>query len=261
MFGGENGGTGIFTDDEQEALVAFAERLPVPLNPHLVGADLSPDAKLGRDLFFGINDTSLNPGLRNSNCQSCHAIQLPSGSPAWFTNDQLKIFDSNFDQAHQDPCLVLRESVMGEAVSNVNSGVNIRDEQTNQLIVDRNADGISDLESYTPMNEDGSGDFTRDDPNSVDCLESGGGQTVFNRAATNFNVPTKMGAFFTGPYFHDHAVRSLREVLDPQAQTFPSLNKLRNTQHDVRGTNVQSFLSSTDASADIELLLRFIQSL
>ncbi len=262
MFGGENGGTGIFTDDEQEALIAFAEKLPVPLNPNLVNAGLTPEAQFGRDIFFGLDDTGLNPTFRHANCFSCHTVELPSGDPAWFTNDQIKILDSNFDQAHQDPCFVLKESFMGESIQDVNSGVNLEDE-FGVIIVDRNLDGISDIETYTPMNIDKRSDFTRDDPNSVMCSDPIDPllPLVFTRPASKFNVPTKMGVLFTGPYFHDHAVLSLRSTVDPVSQTFPVLNKLRNTQHDMRGTNVQSFLSSTNVDADIDALLRFIRAL
>lgn len=35
MFGGENGGTGVLTDTEQQALVDYHEIIPVPLNPNL----------------------------------------------------------------------------------------------------------------------------------------------------------------------------------------------------------------------------------
>lgn len=262
MFGGENGGHGIFTDAEQEGLTAYAEKIAVPLNPHLVGNQLSADAKVGRDLFFGIDDTGMNPLQRNSNCTSCHPTSLPNGDPAWFTNDQIKILDSNFDQAHQDPCFSLRDSIMGQAMQDVNSGVNLQDE-FGVTIVDRNGDSISDIEAYIPMNIDSDKSFTRDDPNSVQCddLSNPGNPQVFTRAASKFNVPTKMGAFTTGPYFHDHAVSSLRAMLDPGSQVFPPLNKLLNTAHDVRGTNVQQFLSSSNASDDIELLLKYVESL
>jgi len=261
MFGGENGGTGAFTDAEQEGLIAYAEKLPVPLNPNIVNGQLSADAKFGRDLFFGIDDTGLNPTFRNSNCASCHVTQFPSGDPGWFTNDQIKILDPNFDQAHQDPCIVLRDSIMGESMQNVNSGVNLFD--TGGLIVDRNGDGISDVESYTPMNADADGSFTRDDPNSVLCdsLINPGTPQVFGREDAKFNVPTKMGVLFTGPYFHDHAVRDIRSMIDPLSQPFPVLNKLRNTQHDLRGTNVQQFLSSTNVDDDINAMIKFVRSL
>lgn len=262
MFGGENGGHGLFTDAEQEGLIEFAEKLPVPLNPNLVNADLSAQAKLGRDLFLGENGTGTNPFLLHANCASCHSTALPTGAPAWFTNDQFKMIDPTQDMAHQDPCLVLKESLLGEAIQDVNSGVNLVDD-FGVLIVDRNLDGISDLESYTPMNPDTSGDFTRDDPNSVLCDDPGnpGFPLVFNRAASKFDVPTKMGVLFTGPYFHDHAVMSLRTTVDPALQVFPKLDKLLNTQHDVRGQNVQSFLSSGNIQADLDAILAFIQSL
>ncbi|MFN0206660.1 MAG: YncE family protein [Planctomycetota bacterium] len=262
MFGGENGGTGIFTDAEQEGLTDYHNKIAVPLNPNLVNSQLSVDAAIGRDLYFGIDDTGSNPLFRNSNCASCHPIILPTGEPAWFTNDQMKLLDTNFDMAHQDPCLSLKESINGESVQDVNSGVNLEDD-FGVTIIDRNNDTISDIEGYNPANIDKTGDFTRDDPNSIDCDDPGnpGNPLVFTRQAGKFNIPTKMGVLFTSPYFHDHAVGSLRAVLDPLSQTFPPLNKLRNTQHDLRGTNVQQFLSSSNINDDIELLLKFMQSL
>lgn len=262
MFGGENGGTGVFTDTEQEGLIAYHEKIAVPLNPNLVNAQLTADAAMGRDLYFGLDDTGTNPLLRNTNCASCHPQFQPSGDKAWFTNDHIKILDTNFDDAHQDPCFALKESVMGQAFQDVNSGVNLVDDQ-NVIIIDRNGDNISDVESYTPMNADGSGDFTRDDNNSVLCDDPNnpGNPLVFGRSASKFDVPTKMGVFFTGPYFHDHAVSSLRALIDPASQTFPSLNKMLNTQHDLRGAMVQQFLGSTNVNDDIELVLKFIESL
>ncbi|HKE01319.1 MAG TPA: hypothetical protein VKE69_09940, partial [Planctomycetota bacterium] len=275
MFGGENGGTGIFTDTEQEALIAYAEKLPVPLNPNLENADLSVDAKKGRDLFFGTDTFQpgvFNPTLRASNCSSCHTILLGSGDPAWFTSDQIKILDTGLDQAHQDPCLTLKENFMGEAIQDVNSGVNLHDD-LDQLIVDRNVDGIPDTEGYTPMNIDKDKSFTRDDPNSTKCPDPNdpnypdpdlSAPLVFTRPQAKFNIPTKMGVFFTGPYFHDHAVASLRSTIHPASQVFPPLNKLQNTAHDVFGSNVQTFLQSAGPAgmaADAELILKFIQSL
>jgi len=42
--------------------------------------------------------------------------------------------------------------------------------------------------------------------------------TFFTRRAGFFSIPTKLGVFSTGPYFHDHAARSLRGLLDPDSQ-------------------------------------------
>jgi YVTN family beta-propeller protein len=265
MFAGENGGTGVFTDQEQDGLVAYAEKIAVPLNPHLeAGGQLSLDAQQGRDLFLGLNDTGINPTFRSSNCQSCHTVQDPNGLTTWFTNDQIKIFDPTYDEAHQDPCFALKENIMGNIIQDVNSGVNLVDGQ-GQLIIDRNGDGISDVESYNPMNPELDADFTRDDPNSVQCDDPNnpGNPLVFSRPAGRFDVPTKMGVFFTGPYFHDHAVLSLRSTVDPISQTapLPTLNKLRNTFHDIRGTVVQQFLGSSNVDDDIRLILKFIESL
>ncbi|MBI3819697.1 MAG: YncE family protein [Planctomycetes bacterium] len=261
MFGGENGGTGVFTDAEQEGLIAYHEKISVPLNPNLENAQFSADAKVGRDLYFGINDTGMNPLNRNSNCASCHPTTLLSNN-VWFTQDQIKILDPNYDQAHQDPCFSLKFNIMGNALQDVNSGVNLVDDQ-NVIINDRNGDNISDIESYNPANADLSGDFTRDDMNSTLCDDPNnpGNPLVFERAAGRFDIPTKIGVFATMPYFHDHAVSSLRAVIDPGSQSFPTLNKMLNTQHDLRGTQVQQFLSSTNVNDDIELILRFIRSL
>lgn len=264
MFDGENGGHGIFTNQETEALIAYAEKIPVPLNGNLVNGQLTPQAMIGRDLFLATNVTGTNPTGRSANCQSCHMIEFPDGEPAWFTNDRIKILDDQFDAAHQDPCISLKENIMGNIIADVNSGVNVEDE-FGFLIIDRNNDGIPDVESYVPMNIDKDDDFTRDDPNNVDCDDPGnpGFPLEFKRPARRFDVPTKLGVFFTGPYFHDHAVRSLRSTVDPLSQQAPAplLNKLRNTAHDMRGTDVQQFLGSTNVNDDIDAMLSFIESL
>jgi hypothetical protein len=264
MFGGENGGHGVFTDAEQEALIAYAEKIPVPLNGHLVNAQLTTQAAIGRDLFLGTNDTFTNPTGRSANCQSCHMVQLADGTPAWFTNDVIKILDPNFDAAHQDPCFSLKENIMGNIIPDVNSGVNVVDDN-NVVILDRNSDGVPDIESYVPMNADLQDNFSRDDPNSIDCDDPNnpGNPQEFVRGPQRFNVPTKMGVVFTGPYFHDHAVRSLRSTVDPASQVAPAplLNKLINTVHDVRGQTVQAFLGSSNVNADIDAILAFIEAL
>src|SRR5262249_30607418 len=138
------------------------------------------------------------------------------------------------------------------------------------------------------MNVDTEADFTRDDPNSYACPQDpsnpGGPLKVFLRNAKNFSVPTKLGVFSSGPYFHDHAAYSLRTVVDPEAQAtdpkygspafpsgppYPGLNKLFNEFHDVRGheqfvqgaSKVQVQLQSTNVQADIEAILSYIQAL
>jgi len=43
--------------------------------------------------------------------------------------------------------------------------------------------------------------------------------TAFRRRASRFSIPTKLGVFTSGPYFHDHAAFSLRAVVDPMGQS------------------------------------------
>ena len=100
-----------------------------------------------------------------------------------------------------------------------------------------------------------------------------------------FSIPTKLGVFSTGPYFHDHVAYSLRTIVDPETQatstvygdpawpgpaTYPGLNKFFNEVHDVRGheqfapgaSKVQlNLVSGANVNSDIEALLAFIQSI
>ena len=67
-----------------------------------------------------------------------------------------------------------------------------------------------------------------------------------------FSIPTKLGVFSSGPYFHDHVAYSLRSLVDPVAQikdpvygtpaylavgkpALPEGKKTYNDVHDVRG--------------------------
>jgi len=176
---------------------------------------------------------------------------------------------------------------IGEGVNlqNVNSGVNIDANKNGVPDIDRNFDGYRDLESYTPMNTDKDDDFQRDDPNSYMCDPSGTLLT-FGRSMKHFSIPTKMGVFSSGPYFHDHVAWSLRALVDPEAQILstvygtpayqaagmgdlPETKKLYNEFHDVRGhqafvplvSKVQLNLQSTNVQADIEAILAYIESL
>ena len=151
---------------------------------------------------------------------------------------------------------------------------------------DRNNDGWSDLETYTIMNADADDGFFRDDPNSHDCyadpLDLSSGSKFFSRDMRKFVIPTKLGVFSTGPYFHDHVAASLRNVVDPQSQTtdpvygdpsFPGIQKLWNGEHDIRGeetfapgaSKVQLSLltiaSGSTFAADIDAIVDYISSL
>ncbi|MCE9593690.1 MAG: hypothetical protein K8S98_05815 [Planctomycetes bacterium] len=292
MFGGENGGTGFFTNGEQQALIDFHETIPVPLNPNLgVGSTYSAQAALGKDLFFGIDDTGLNPTNRSAGCAQCHPdFDVPSNSVRGYTIDfidptltmgeNLESFDPN--------CIGLQENIVSLNIRNVNSGCDI--DQDFDLIPDpdRNADGYSDLETYAVMNTDKNDGFTRDDANSYLCpldpMDPFGPQKSFGRNMKLFSVPTKLGVFSTGPYFHDHVAYSLRAVVDPDAQmndpvygspaygfgpAFPGVQKFFNEFHDVRGhqaivpgsSKVQITLQSSNVQADIDALLSYISSL
>ena len=142
--------------------------------------------------------------------------------------------------------------------------------------------------------DDTDDDFKRDDANSYQCDCTPGsfgcdtdGRRIFTRDKRVFSIPTKLGVFSTGPYFHDHAAFSLRTLIDPEAQSLdptygtpayglgatplPGLNKIFNEEHDVLGhtsmggiSDVQLTLQSgspTQARADLEALLAFINSL
>ena len=293
MFHGENGGTGTFDDAEQQSLVDFHETLSVPLNPNLdpVTGQLSAQAALGRDLFHATNDTGLNPNLRKAGCAVCHQATEPtSGALRAFTRDFLDPqLTGGETLALLDPfCLVLKDNFAAPSLQNINSAVNIDRDNDGQPDPDRNFDGYIDVETYAPMNIDGDDNFARDDPNSYPCpsdpLDPNSPQTVFKREPRLFSIPTKLGVWSTGPYFHDHSAFSLRMIVDPEAQAlspiygspafpgqtpYPGLNKFFNEFHDVRGheqfvqgaSKVQLDLHSTNAQADIEALLAYITSI
>jgi hypothetical protein len=292
MFGGENGGTGAFTDGGQQALIDFHETIPVPLNPNLgPGSTYGPQAALGKDLFFGTNTTGLNPTGRNAGCAQCHtdfdtATQTKRGYTTDFLDPQLTMGENL--QSLDPLCFALQENIVALNIRNVNSGCDI--DQDFDLVPDpdRNADGYTDVETYSIMNADMNDNFTRDDANSYMCpTDPNDPQSplkVFLRNMKLFSVPTKLGVFSSGPYFHDHVASSLRCLLDPEAQmfspvygspaytsgpAFPGVYKLYNEFHDVRGheqfvqgaSKVQINLQSTNVQADIEALLSYITSL
>ncbi len=294
MFGGENGGHGIFTDAEQDALIAMHNKLPVPLNPHLdaVTGQLTPLAAFGRDLYFGFNDTGLNPLLRRAGCADCHPVADPfDGTLRGFTSDFLNpILTSGENLGIVNPnCSSLNANIVGIAVRNVNSGVNVDFDNDNVPDADRNNDGFVDVETYVPLNADKNDPFSRDDPNSylcpIDPQDPNSQLRVFQREMRSFSVPTKLGVFSTGPYFHDHVAISLRTILDPEAQAtspvygspaypgeppFPGMFKFFNEFHDVRGheqfapgaSKVQpNLISGPNVNSDIEALLAFIESI
>ena len=176
MFGGENGGHGIFTDEEQQGLSDYHEVVTPPLNPNRdPGHVLSPTAAFGRDLFFGIDDTGLNPTLRTANCFECHDSTetniLSNPGPRFFTVDFVNPLLSGGESLGQlDPdCFSLRESVAVLGVRNVNTGANVDLDMDGTPDPDRNGDGFPDLETYAVMNLDSEDDFRRDDPNSYLC--------------------------------------------------------------------------------------------
>ena len=302
MFGDENGGHGDFTDAEQIALIDYHEEIPIPLNPNLdpVTGDLTPLAQLGRDLFFGLNDTGLNPTLRHAGCAECHSIEEtnPGSSPVprLYTADFLNplITQQPVLDLWDPDCFSLRENIVQINIRNVNTGVNIDIDGDGVPDSDRNLDGYSDLETYTPQNVDREDGFKRDDPNSYPCpcdpsfdplCDPADPFRHFGREATHFSIPTKLGVFATAPYFHDHGPLSLRALIDPEVQTSADsvygdaayadgvsragLVKNFNEFHDVRGheeffpgvSKVQQDLMSTNVDADIEALLAFIESL
>ncbi len=279
MFGGENGGHGIFSTAEQIALIDAAEDFPAPLNPNLdqITGDLTPLAALGQDLFFGTNDTGLNPTGRQAGCLTCHLtedLNDPFGETVrFFTADHVwsALVNDPEGVENLDPfCTTLAENLIGDAFRNVNSGVDIDTDNDLMPDIDRNVDGIDDRESYSAQNVDTDDDFSRDDPNGWPCPEDPddpmGPQKLFTRQEKSFTIPTKLGVFTTGPYFHDHVAASLRTLLDPQLQadqsaivdydidgipgndvhplffkysdpSFPHLNKFINEFHDIRGNN------------------------
>lgn len=297
MFGGENGGHGIMTDDQQQGLIEYHKIVPVPLNPNFdpVTNDLTALAQFGQDLFFGTNNTGLNPGPipnfpqlggRSAGCANCHPqVDEFSGGVRAYTADFLDPsltdtlgFGFQFDPA----CQNLQENIVALNIRAVNAEVNVDDDGDGFPEVDRNLDGYPDIESYIPMNPDDDDDFTRDDPNSYICYEvpgdSGTPLKVFKREAKLFSIPTKLGVLHSGPYMHDHSLMSLRHVLDPESQMFdpvygdaayPTTFKWYNEFHDIRGhsdlvplsSKVQISLNSTDPDADVEAILAYIQSL
>lgn len=303
MFGGENGGNGDMSDQEQMGLIEYHEVIPFPLNPNR-NADmtLTADAAFGRDLFFGKNDTGLNPTMRTANCSECHANietdPLNSPGPRFFTVDFVNpLIGQTLDFGLLDPdCFSLRESVTALNVRNVNTGANVDLNNDGLADVDRNGDGYDDRETYVPMNVDTRDDFRRDDPGSYMCpcdpltdanCDANNPFQLFGRESSHFSIPTKMGIFSTGPYFHDHNTFSLRGLVDPAAQMFgtvygdpaygmaavprPGVFKIYNEAHDVRGhetapaqpgdSKVQQTLNSTNPDVDVNAILSFIQSL
>ncbi len=301
MFGGENGGHGIFTDAEQQALSDFHEVIPTPINPNRdpLTYALTPTARLGRDLFFGTNDTGMNPTLRHGGCAACHKAEETSPSnfpgPRFFTADFVNPTLSGGENLGSfDPtCFSLRENIVSINIRNVNTAANVDNDNDGIPDPDRNSDGYPDPETYAVMNADKSDDFERDDPNSYDCpcdplvdfnCNPATNRRFFTRRPESFSIPSKLGVFATGPFFHDHVSVSLRTLLDPEAQALspiygspaypalpplPGLNKIFNDVHDVRGheqfvqniSKVQLTLISTNVNADIEALLAYIQSL
>ncbi len=288
MFGGENGGSGAFGDAEQQALTDYHAIIPVPLNPNLdpVTGEYSSLAALGKDLFFGTNDTGLNPSLRHAGCASCHPDDDGIGNARGYTADFVNpLLTGGETLGSLDPnCFSLRPNIVAANIRNVNSAVNVDGNMDMMPDVDRNADGISDVETYVPMNTDKDDDFTRDDGNSYDCPDAmgPGGLREFGRSAAEFSIPTKLGVFSTGPYFHDHVIASLRTLLDPAAQqtdptygdaSFPGVQKFLNEFHDIRGDGsivpnsskvqitLQTLASGSTVQDDVEALLAYIESL
>lgn len=296
MFGGENGGHGVLTDAEQDGLTNYHEKIPFPLNPNLneFTGSYDPLAELGRDLFFGVNDSGTNPTLRHAGCAACHAdIETGPMNPGerFYTVDFVDPQLSSPGEAFGilDPnCFSLRENIVAINIRNVNTGANVDDDMIPGPDNDRNGDMFSDLETYTPMNVDIDDDFKRDDPNGYDCpcnpmVEPNcdmDGKRIFTRAPQKFSIPTKLGVFSTAPYFHDHSTLSLRGIVDPVTQlsdpilgdpAAPGIFKLFNGEHDVRGneqlvpniSKVQTTLLSTPMSVDqdVDAILAYIRSL
>lgn len=302
MFGGENGGHGLLTDEEQVGLVDWHETVAFPLNPFReANMTLSAQAALGRDLFFGKDDTGLNPTLRTANCFECHdnieTNPLSNPGPRFFTVDfvnPLLVGTENLGVLDPD-CFSLRETTADNGIRNVNTGANVDLDNDGVIDFDRNGDGFDDRETYAIMNKDTADDFRRDDPNGYLCpcdpltdplCDAQNPFRLFGRPESKFSIPSKMGAYTTGPYFHDHTIYSLRGLVDPEAQMFdavygdiayglptdrPGVFKVYNEAHDIRGhemppaqpgdSKVQQTLNSTDADADTEAILAFIKSL
>ena len=302
MFGGENGGTGVFTDTEQAGLRDFHEVIPFPLNPNLapVGSAYSAQAAFGRDLYFGTDDTGLNPTLRSAGCAVCHPdFNSNPGSfpgPRFYTMDFLNPALTHGETLEQiDPdCNALKPGFVSLNLRNVNTADNADVDGDGLPDLDRNFDGYVDLETYAVMNPDLDDPFRRDDGNSYLCpcdpatdpnCDAAIPFTLFPRSKVLFSVPTKLGVFSTGPYFHDHVAYTLRALLDPDVQAlspvygspafpgqqpYPGLNKIFNDVHDLRGheqivpgiSKVQLTLQSgPNIDADIEAILAYISSL
>ncbi len=324
MFGGENGGNSVLSAAEKQALIDVHEDFAVPLNPNIDEStgQLTAMAARGMDLFFGTNNAGFNPTGRAAGCAECHAIEDladPFGeTERFFTIDKIASVLTNDPDGLPtlDPnCTQLAQNVSQAAgFRNVNTAVNIDEDMTPGPDLDRNSDMITDVESYQPQNPDSDDDFLRDDANSWLCPQDGvtpmGPQKTFLRTARSFSVPTKLGVFASGPYFHDQVASSLRALLDPAIQadqstlvdydldgipgndthplfskygdpSFPTLNKVFNDVHDVRGNSLflpnlskvqLTLLSATEAvvqgvttqaqmDSDIEEILAFIESL
>lgn len=301
MFTGENGGTGILTPTEQDALVAYHSHLPVPLNPNLdpVTGDLTAQAAFGQDLFFGTNDTGLNSALRAAGCVSCHPrFDTGGANPGtrFFTADFLDpLLTSGNELGNLDPfCFSLLESQLQNNLQQVNSGVNLDLDNDGMPDIDRNGDGFDDRETYAVLYADREERFRRDDPNSYLCPCTPGQPNCdpndpfrrFVRRADTFSIPTKLGVHSSGPYFHDHVAYSLRSLLNPAGQAldpvygspafagqqpYPGMNKFLNGVHDIIGDStfgavpeVQLGLQSgspAQARVDMEAILAFIRSL
>jgi YVTN family beta-propeller protein len=298
MFGGENGGHGLLTTAEQQALIDYHETIPVPLNPNLdpVTGQYSPTAAIGADLFHGRNDTGTNGTGRHAGCFECHPdedlLHATFPGPRAFTVDfldpALSLTADTLGGLDPDCTVLVGNNVEGIQLRNVNTGVNIDLDNNGVPDLDRNADGFRDTESYTPMNTDKNDDFQRDDPNGYQCpdINNPGQNLTFARGMRFFSIPTKLGVFSTGPYFHDHIAFSLRALVDPVSQIkdpvygtpaylavgkpeLPEGKKTYNDVHDVRGhekfaplaSKVQLNLQSVDKDADVEAILAYIQSL
>jgi hypothetical protein len=299
MFGGENGGHGIFTDAEQQGLTDYHEKLAVPLNPNLDPStgQLTALAAFGKDLFFGTDDTGLNMLGREAGCANCHPMAGPVSDPGprFFTRDFLPDILSSGEnlEALNPTCSILQENILATNLANVNTGANVIVDTNGDMIpdADHNSDGFIDTETYAIMNPDTDDPFQRDDPNGYLCPCVPGvdancdpvtSTRIFTRSQLKFSIPSKFGVFSTGPYFHDHVAFSLRNLVDPETvgasavygslafgSPYPGVNKLFNDVHDVRGhpqfdanaSKVQATLVSTDVDADIEAILAFIQSL
>ena len=291
MFGGENGGHGILTDAEQEGLREYHKVIPVPLNPFLDegNGNYVGVADFGKDLFFGLNDTGLNPTGRRAGCADCHTDDDGGGNVRGYTLDFLDpvLTDGEvLGGPGYEFCIQLNEGALGLNIRNVNSGADVDFDMDGTPDPDRNNDGYIDTETYTVMNPDAADDFTRDDPNSYDCYNDpydiNSGSKLFTRDMRKFVIPTKLGVFTTPPYFHDHAVATLRTVIDPEIQnvagqygdpSFPGLQKLFNGEHDIRGheqflpgaskvqLTLQTLLNGSTFDADIQAILEYVQSL